>query len=53
MTATAAAPAHGWALVSIAYDGSVLDAWFPSPALGAAPEGATAPAELYIDLARD
>ena len=38
--------AHGWGLVSIAADGSVLDAWFPSPALGPVPDGATAPAEL-------
>jgi 2,3,4,5-tetrahydropyridine-2,6-dicarboxylate N-succinyltransferase len=40
--------AHGWGLVSIAYDGSVLDAWFPAPALGPAPDDASAPEELAV-----
>ena len=31
-------PAHGWGLASIHESGQVLDAWFPSPALGAAGE---------------
>ncbi len=38
--------AWGFGLATIADDGTVLDTWYPSPALGEAPEGATAPAAL-------
>lgn len=38
--------AWGFGLVTTDASGTVLDAWFPSPALGARPDGATAPAEL-------
>ncbi|WP_307827849.1 2,3,4,5-tetrahydropyridine-2,6-dicarboxylate N-succinyltransferase [Nocardioides sp. SYSU D00038] len=37
--------AHGHALVTTTADGTVLDAWFPAPALGGA-DGSDAPAEL-------
>ncbi|GAA5147096.1 2,3,4,5-tetrahydropyridine-2,6-dicarboxylate N-succinyltransferase [Nocardioides marinquilinus] len=40
-----ATTAWGHALVTLDADGAVLDAWFPSPALGA-PDGGDAPAEL-------
>ncbi|CAG7601149.1 2,3,4,5-tetrahydropyridine-2,6-dicarboxylate N-succinyltransferase [Leucobacter soli] len=54
MTGTRAAWAQG--LATIASDGSTLDAWFPSPALGARPEGLDpfiAPAELEALLGED
>jgi 2,3,4,5-tetrahydropyridine-2-carboxylate N-succinyltransferase len=35
--------AHGYGLATIAADGTVLDTWYPSPALGPAPDGHTAP----------
>ncbi|KAA6432956.1 2,3,4,5-tetrahydropyridine-2,6-dicarboxylate N-succinyltransferase [Agrococcus sediminis] len=39
-----ARPAHGHALVTV-FDGRILDAWYPAPALGAA-DGAAAPEGL-------
>ncbi|MFC6355020.1 2,3,4,5-tetrahydropyridine-2,6-dicarboxylate N-succinyltransferase [Luethyella okanaganae] len=42
-------PAWGYGLATVAADGTVLDTWFPSPALGALPAGRErwiAPAEL-------
>ncbi len=43
-----ASPTHAWGfgLATIAADGSTLDTWYPSPALGEAPDGAEAPAYL-------
>jgi 2,3,4,5-tetrahydropyridine-2,6-dicarboxylate N-succinyltransferase len=38
--------AWGFGLTTYAADKSVLDVWFPSPELGAAPDGATASADL-------
>jgi 2,3,4,5-tetrahydropyridine-2-carboxylate N-succinyltransferase len=38
--------AWGFGLTTYAADKSVLDVWFPSPELGAAPDGAVASAEL-------
>jgi 2,3,4,5-tetrahydropyridine-2-carboxylate N-succinyltransferase len=38
--------AHGFGVATYAADDTVLDVWFPAPALGAASEGAQAPAEL-------
>lgn len=38
--------AWGFGITTLASDGSVLDVWFPEPALGAPPAGAHAPAEL-------
>jgi 2,3,4,5-tetrahydropyridine-2-carboxylate N-succinyltransferase len=38
--------AWGYGLATIADDGSVLDTWYPAPALGAAPADAGAPASL-------
>jgi 2,3,4,5-tetrahydropyridine-2-carboxylate N-succinyltransferase len=38
--------AWGHGLATIAADGTVLDTWFPSPALGAAPADAAVPAEV-------
>ena len=44
MTTTRAAWAHGVATVTT--DGTLLDTWFPEPALGAAPEVTQVPEEL-------
>ncbi len=38
--------AWGHGLATVTSSGQVLDTWFPSPALGSAPEGAEAPAGL-------
>ncbi|WP_203336594.1 2,3,4,5-tetrahydropyridine-2,6-dicarboxylate N-succinyltransferase [Nocardioides limicola] len=38
-------PAHGWGLTTVTPDDTVLDVWFPSPALGAA-KPAGPPADL-------
>ncbi|MEZ0578618.1 2,3,4,5-tetrahydropyridine-2,6-dicarboxylate N-succinyltransferase [Nocardioides sp. MH1] len=38
--------AWGYGLTTYASDDSVLDTWFPAPALGEAPDGAEAPDEL-------
>jgi 2,3,4,5-tetrahydropyridine-2-carboxylate N-succinyltransferase len=38
--------AHGYGLATIAADGTVLDTWYPSPALGEPEPGHSAPAEL-------
>ncbi|PVG81594.1 2,3,4,5-tetrahydropyridine-2,6-dicarboxylate N-succinyltransferase [Nocardioides gansuensis] len=45
MTETTPTTAHGWGLATLHGD-TVLDVWFPSPALGEADGGDTAPAEL-------
>ena len=42
--------AHGYGLATIAADGTVLDTWYPSPALGATEPGHTAPAELHAHV---
>ena len=42
----AAAKAWGHGLATVADDGSVLDTWYPAPALGDAPDGASAPGSL-------
>ncbi|MBD8870295.1 2,3,4,5-tetrahydropyridine-2,6-dicarboxylate N-succinyltransferase [Nocardioides donggukensis] len=39
-------PAHGFGLVTLDRAGTVLDVWFPEPALGPAPDPAAAPEEL-------
>jgi 2,3,4,5-tetrahydropyridine-2-carboxylate N-succinyltransferase len=46
MTSPVTGPAHGHGLVTLDSEGTVLDVWYPEPALGAAPEGAKAPADL-------
>lgn len=51
MTETRAAWGHG--LATLTADGTVLDTWYPSPALGHAPEGASAPAELDALVGED
>ena len=38
--------AHGYGLATIAADGTVLDTWYPSPALGEPPANHAAPASL-------
>jgi len=43
---TASTTAWGWGLATVHESGQVLDVWFPSPALGAAPEGGEAPDAL-------
>ena len=45
MTSPVTGPAHGHGLVTLDSEGTVLDVWFPEPALGAA-DGAEAPQEL-------
>jgi 2,3,4,5-tetrahydropyridine-2-carboxylate N-succinyltransferase len=48
--------AHGWGLATVVTDGAtegtVLDTWYPAPALGDAPEGGVAP-EALDRLARE
>jgi 2,3,4,5-tetrahydropyridine-2-carboxylate N-succinyltransferase len=48
-------PAHAWGfgLATIAEDGSTLDTWYPSPAVGEAPADAAAPAELTALVGKD
>ncbi|GLK18204.1 2,3,4,5-tetrahydropyridine-2,6-dicarboxylate N-succinyltransferase [Herbiconiux flava] len=50
-------PTHAWGhgLATIAADGTVLDTWYPSPALGSPPEAATlhAPADLVAHAVPD
>lgn len=46
-----AAWAHG--LATLTDDNTVLDVWFPSPALGSAPEGVEAPSDLTSLEGRD
>ncbi len=45
--------AWGHGLATIAADGTVLDTWFPSPALGSAPADAAAPAEVAEGVGAD
>jgi 2,3,4,5-tetrahydropyridine-2-carboxylate N-succinyltransferase len=45
--------AWGFGLATTTDDGAVLDTWFPEPALGPRPEGATAAAELEALEGRD
>jgi len=45
--------AWGFGLATVADDGTVLDVWYPSPALGAAPADAGAPASLEALADRD
>lgn len=45
--------AWGYGLATIAADGTTLDTWFPSPALGAAPADAAAPAEVTDGVGAD
>lgn len=45
--------AWGHGLATIADDGSVLDTWYPTPALGAPPADASAPASLTALEAKD
>jgi 2,3,4,5-tetrahydropyridine-2-carboxylate N-succinyltransferase len=45
--------AWGHGLATIAADGTVLDTWFPSPALGAAPADAAVPAEVAEGVGAD
>ncbi|SDQ71220.1 2,3,4,5-tetrahydropyridine-2,6-dicarboxylate N-succinyltransferase [Quadrisphaera sp. DSM 44207] len=43
--------AWGFGLVTTAEDGTVLDTWYPSPALGEPPEGSSGPYAVPADLA--
>jgi len=51
--ATAARPANGFGLATIAADGTVLDVYYPQPALGSLPADARPPAELSELAATD
>jgi 2,3,4,5-tetrahydropyridine-2-carboxylate N-succinyltransferase len=53
MPDTASRYAWGHGLATIAADGTVLDTWFPSPALGDAPADAEAPADLAASVGVD
>ncbi|HET6167293.1 MAG TPA: 2,3,4,5-tetrahydropyridine-2,6-dicarboxylate N-succinyltransferase [Marmoricola sp.] len=46
---------HAWGhgLATVAEDGSVLDTWYPTPALGTAPADASAPASLTALVTKD
>ena len=46
MTATTPSTAWGFGLATLDADGTVLDVWFPSPALGEKPADAVTPSEL-------
>ena len=45
---TASRPTHAWGhgLATVTADGTVLDTWFPAPALGSAPDAQRVPASL-------
>jgi 2,3,4,5-tetrahydropyridine-2-carboxylate N-succinyltransferase len=45
--------AWGYGLATIAADGTTLDTWFPTPALGEAPADAAAPAEVTDGVGAD
>lgn len=45
--------AWGFGLATVAEDGSTLDTWYPAPALGEAPDDATAPAYLTALVGKD
>jgi len=49
----AQATAWGYGLATIADDGSVLDTWYPTPALGAPPADASVPASLSALESKD
>ena len=46
MTSAEHRGAYAWGVATLTLDGAVLDAWFPSPCLGAAPTSDPEPAEL-------
>ncbi len=45
--------AHAYGMATLTPDGTVLDVWYPSPQLGAAPQGLSEPAELTALAGRD
>ena len=45
--------AWGHGLATVTDDGTTLDVWYPSPALGTPPDDATPPAELVAGLGKD
>ena len=45
--------AWGYGLATIAHDGTVLDTWFPSPALGDTPSGVQPPQEVLDGVVTD
>ncbi|MBO9523579.1 MAG: 2,3,4,5-tetrahydropyridine-2,6-dicarboxylate N-succinyltransferase [Nocardioidaceae bacterium] len=55
MPAEFSAPTHAWGhgLATVAEDGTVLDTWYPAPALGEAPADATPPASLTALAGKD
>ncbi|ACZ22501.1 tetrahydrodipicolinate N-succinyltransferase [Sanguibacter keddieii DSM 10542] len=53
MTSSTSRSAWGHGLATVTTAGTVLDVWYPSPALGHAPEDATEPAELAALVGRD
>ncbi len=50
-----ASATHAWGhgLQTVAADGTVLDTWYPAPALGELPAGAVAPEELHAHAVPD
>ncbi|MBF0724424.1 2,3,4,5-tetrahydropyridine-2,6-dicarboxylate N-succinyltransferase [Sanguibacter inulinus] len=53
MTSSTSRSAWGHGLATVTTAGVVLDVWYPSPALGTAPEDAAEPAELAALVGRD
>ncbi|MFH7321976.1 2,3,4,5-tetrahydropyridine-2,6-dicarboxylate N-succinyltransferase [Aeromicrobium sp. JJY06] len=45
--------AHAWGLATVTPEGTVLDVWYPAPALGPAPESTVEPAELVAASRHD
>ena len=45
--------AHAWGLATVTPEGTVLDVWYPEPALGPAPETMSEPAELVAAARED
>ena len=50
---TADIGAHAYGVATLTPDGAVLDAWYPSPRLGASPESASEPPELTALAGKD
>lgn len=53
MTSSTERSAWGHGLATVTTAGTVLDVWYPSPALGTAPDDAAEPAELAALVGRD
>ncbi len=52
-TSTTPTGAYGWGLATVTADGTVLDVWYPSPALGESPSVNVEPVALVEATAKD